>query len=361
MALVLIIILVLIVAVLVIYNISIHKRLNEFNNIQDRLSNLGVLQKFMDTIGEDMLVEEKIAKINQMLIDNFDIKYSTIVVFDGAEYVIKATNVSEKHWETMKNLHNDDMFKDSITSAIPKYVTINKESERLSYQKEEMGRAKSAMFFPMYIDNIYYGYWIIEHGTMHAFDNIDTSILGVIKDNIISVLKSTNYQNTIENIYRIDKTTGLKSAEYLYGKGQLEINKYAQSAIGMFQIINIEEINEKFGRNIGTEMIIQVCNEVKKHISSDYLFVRYMGPKFVVCFLGNEQETISDFVVEIKEKIESNVKIKIIKNNKAIYAKAKTNFVFATYYKGTGLEEVLKKLEEYLDTANKKESNINYI
>ena len=37
------------------------------------------------------------------------------------------------------------------------------------------------------------------------------------------------------------------------------------------------------------------------------------------------------------------------------------NFVVATYYKGTGIEEVLKKLEKYLDEASKEESQINSI
>lgn len=39
----------------------------------------------------------------------------------------------------------------------------------------------------------------------------------------------------------------------------------------------------------------------------------------------------------------------------------KLNFVISSYYKGTGLEEVLKKLEEYLDHADNRESDITNI
>ena len=39
----------------------------------------------------------------------------------------------------------------------------------------------------------------------------------------------------------------------------------------------------------------------------------------------------------------------------------KLNFVLSSYYKGTGLEEVLKKLEEYLDNAPEEESDITNI
>jgi len=49
------------------------------------------------------------------------------------------------------------------------------------------------------------------------------------------------------------------------------------------------------------------------------------------------------------------------KNKKALAAHPRTNFVLATYYKGTGLEEVTKQLEEYLDSCDLRESNINCI
>ena len=41
--------------------------------------------------------------------------------------------------------------------------------------------------------------------------------------------------------------------------------------------------------------------------------------------------------------------------------KPKINIVITTYYKGTALESVNKKLEEYLDEAAKDESEINEI
>ncbi len=355
-------VLVILVVCLVIYNLSIYKKVKGLSNTNEKIANLRVLQDFMDTIGKDALAEDKIKIINDILIEKYHIKYSTIVVFNGAEYVLKATNVDEKFWDTMKNLHTEPIFKDSIANAIPKYVTVNKPNEKLSYQKSDMMRAKSAMFFPLYIDNIYIGYWIIEKDEPHAFDRMDTGILEIIRENIISVLKTISYQNTIENIYRTDKFTGLNSAEYLYGKGKRIIDKYGKSAICMFSINNIEEINEKIGRKVGTELIIQVANTVKTNISSEYIFVRYMGPKFAIAFSGTEIENTIEFLSNIKQNLEN---IKIVINNKKgkkiTEIQPVINFVLGTYYKGTGLEEVTKKLEEYLDNSPKTESAINYI
>ena len=124
LSLLIIIVLVLFVAGLIIYNLSIGFKIKKYKSINDKINNLNVLQDFLNAIGEDTSVNDKIEKINNTIIEKFNIKYSTIVVFNGAEYIIKATNVSERHWETMKNLHTDEMFKDSIETTTPKYVTI---------------------------------------------------------------------------------------------------------------------------------------------------------------------------------------------------------------------------------------------
>ena len=155
MIIIVIVILLIAIAVLVVYNISIQKKIDSYNNLNQQINNLTVLQDFLKVAGEEESVDEKLNKINEIVIEKYDIKYSTIVVFDGAEYVIKATNVDKIHHETLTNLHNEEIFQDSVTTATPKYVTIENENEKLPYQKVEMGRAKSAMFFPLYIDNIY--------------------------------------------------------------------------------------------------------------------------------------------------------------------------------------------------------------
>ena len=374
-----VVILVLIVLGLIVYNVTIHKKIQKFKNMNQKITNLYVVQDFMNAIGEASSVEDKIKKINDILIERYEIKYSTIVVFDGAEYQVKASNVDEKHWEALKSLHEVDMFKDSIETATPKYVTVNNDNERLPYQKMEFGRAKSAIFFPLYIDNVYIGYWIIESGTPHDFDNVDTTVLEVIKENIVSVLKTVVHQKTLETIVRKDLFSGLYSEEYLYGEGKRIIDQYTISTICMFKIINLPEINKKYSRELGNKVITTVSNIIKENISEEYVFVRYMGPKFVIAFSGVEAEGVADFLNDIKAKLEQTkiyltddeieeanleVKTKSVKAQKEVereIAIPRLNFVISSYYKGTGLEEVLKKEEEYLDTANPNESDITNI
>ena len=357
-----ILLLVAIIVGLMFYNISIHKKVEAFKNIDQQITSLNVLQDFMNTISETSSVDEKLKKINDILIEKYKIKYSTIVVYNGAEYVIKATNVAQKHWDTLKNLQSEPIFKDSIETATPKYVTVNSENEKLPYQKMEFGRAKSAMFFPIYIDNVYIGYWIIEGSVPHEFDNVDTTILEVVKNNIVSVLKTVENQSVVEKIVRDDQYSELKTAEYLYADGKKIIDKYDKSTVCLFKIVNIVQINQEVSRKTGDNVITQICRAVKEELAPEYLFVRYMGPKFAIVFSGVEIDSVEEYMKSMKEKVES-LKVPSAEDYKGepVEVSPIINIALATYYKGTVLVGITKKLEEYLDTADPAESNINFL
>lgn len=350
-----ILILILGIVILIMYNLSLGKKIKEYNNTNQKINNLNVLQDFINTIGEENTVNEKIKKINNILIERYEIRYSTIVLYDGAEYIIKASNVDEKHWETLKNLQNEDVFRDSIEKASPKYITIEKEGESLPYLKMEFARAKSAMFFPIYFDNIYVGYWIIEGSKPHEFDNVDITVLEVIKNNIVAAIKTVENQSTIENIVRDDKFTGLKSAEYLYGPARKIINKYPTSTVCLFKITNLSQINEIINRKVGNNVIIKISDLIKSNLAEEYFFVRYMGPKFAIVFSGTDEDGVINFMKNIKLQIE-NIKIT---SPKGQVISPRINVAITQYYKGTALDGVTKKLEEYLDNTNINENNIS--
>lgn len=347
---------------LIVYNTDLKRKLSELRKTNQKVTNLSVLQEFMNTIGEGISADDKIKKINEILIEKYEIKYSTIVIYDGTEYVIKASNVEQKHWETLKGLQSEPVFTDSIQTATPKYITINNENERLPYLKMEFARAKAAMFFPLYIDNIYIGYWIIEGSKAHEFDHVDTTTLEVVKNNIISVFKTIENQKVIENISRKDTVSGLESAEYLYGQARKVIDKYPTSTICVFKITNLTKINNIVSRKTGDLVVSKIASILKDNLSKEYFFVRYSGPKFAIVFSGTDVDGVTSFMNDIKEKVES-LRIKPQsdyrpKNKKRIAVKPKINIAITTYYKGTGIEIVTQKLEQYLDSADPAENSI---
>ena len=183
------------------------------------------------------------------------------------------------------------------------------------------------------------------------------------------------HQATLESIVRTDLFTGLQSEEYLYGEGKRIIDQYTISTICMFKITNIEEINKNYCRELGNEVIKRISAYIQDNISEDYVFVRYMGPKFVIAFSGVNTEGVASFINDIKDHIEQ-MKISLPEGETQYTTEEPSrknidmtnqvatpiiNVALSSYYKGTGLEEVLKKLEEYLDNADKQESDITNI
>ena len=374
---VVIIVLVLIIAVLTIYNMTINKKIQEFKSLDKKINNLNIIQEFINIVGNDMNVDDKIKAINNVIIEKYEVKYSTVVIFDGIDYIIKASNVDRKHWSTLANLQDLEIFKDSIATTNPKYITVNNDKEKLPYQKQEFGRAKSAIFFPLYMDNVYIGYWLIESAIAHDFDNIDIAIFEVAKENITTVLKAVNYQKVLESIDRKDLFSGLSSAAYLYGEGKKIIDKSDSSAVCMFRISNIENINQ-VSRELGNKVITAVSKHIQQNIIDSYIFVRYMGPKFVIVFCGVNSESAEDFVNDLKEstenikvsledenftveEIEKNKKTRTKKKKRNVQVSPTLNFVISMYYKGTGMETVLKKLEDYIDESDSSINEINNI
>ena len=116
-----------------IYNVSIHKKIESFSNLNQKVTSLNVLQDLLDTISEYTTTKEKFAKINNILIEKYGIKYSTIVVYDGVEYVVKASNVDEKHWDTLSKLQTEPIFKDSIQTKNCHIKKVNLQGQKLQY------------------------------------------------------------------------------------------------------------------------------------------------------------------------------------------------------------------------------------
>ena len=83
-----IVVLVIIVLALVIYNYSVHKKIETYSNLNQRITSLNVLQEFMKTLGENSSIQEKLESINDILISKYSIKYSTILFLTTSKIVV---------------------------------------------------------------------------------------------------------------------------------------------------------------------------------------------------------------------------------------------------------------------------------
>ncbi len=364
---VLIFILILLLIVLAVMALKIYTmglNCKKLKSTSQRVNALSILQDFLEIIGNSSEnTQEKMNKINETLIEKYEIKYSTIVVFDGTNYNVEASNVSEKHWKMFKELHTQEIFMESIKNATPKYVTVKKE-ETLPYLDMEFERAKSAIFFPLYVDNVYIGYWLIEGSQPHEFDANDTTLLNVIKNNITYAIRIIKSQRVLENLARIDTRTGLYTYEYLLGSARKVFDKYPTSIVSLIKITNLAQIEEKISKKVADAVLNKFVSIIKSNLSTEYLFVKYSENEYAIVFSGIDIDGVGNFLEDLKNTIEKT-KIKIIGAQKesmnGLAIASKLNIYLTSYYKETSIESVLSTLGKYLNNANSEESDITCV
>lgn len=357
----LIIILIGVIAIQFFSGMRKNETLKHLKSTNQRVISLNVLQDFIEIIGNASLEsKEKMNEINNTLIERYEIKYSTIVMFDGERYRVEASNVGEKHFKMFEQLQNEDIFAESIRNATPKYITVN-QGEKLPYLDMEFERAKSAIFFPIYVDNIYMGYWLIEGNKPHEFDNIDTTILDVVKSNLVATEKVVRNLRILENLSRFDAITGLNTYEYLFGSARKFIDKYPTSIVSLVKIINLKQIEEKVSKKTAELVIKSISEYIKGCLSPEYIMVKYSEDQLSIVFSGSDADGVSKFLEVLKSSIEQ-MKIKVVGslreslNGQAVVPKL--NIAYTTYYKETALEKTLKNIQEYLNECDSNESDV---
>lgn len=110
----------------------------------------------------------------------------------------------------------------------------------------------------------------------------------------------------------------------------------------------------------------EIAKIVRQRMAKEYIFVRYMGPRFVIVFSGVEEAAVEAFLRDMKEEMEELVIVSDDEQEENEEQEPKgasplINMVVSTYYKGTGIEQLTKKLEEYIESAPKSENQINFI
>lgn len=350
-----------VIAFLSFTSIGYKAKLAKLKSTNQKINLLGIIQDFIKMIGSNtMNSREKVKEMNELIVEKYEIKYSTIVIFNGNQYVVEASNVNQKHWKNFEELHNQEIFRECIDNATPKYITAEK-GEKLPYLDSEFERAKSTIFFPLYVDNIYIGYWLIEGNNPHEFDHIDTAMLDVVKNNILSAVKALRSQRILENISHLDKTTGLYNEAFLYGEGSKVIDKYPVSIVSLIKITNLNQIEEKVSKKTANEVLNTVVTNIAQNLSPEYIMIRYDENKIGIVFSGSDMDGVGNFLEDLKQNIEK-LKVKtsgsISDSMNGLFIAPKLNIALTTYYKETELEEVLKESKQYLDSAKNSESDI---
>ena len=83
-------------AIITVLIIILYIKLNQikyYKAVAGNMAAMTVMQRMFEIMAANIPAKKKIEELNNIIIDVFDSKYSTISIYDGSEYEIKATNV----------------------------------------------------------------------------------------------------------------------------------------------------------------------------------------------------------------------------------------------------------------------------
>mgnify|MGYP000972200021 CR=1 FL=1 len=317
------------------YNVHTNRNLEQAKKSKKSFSRILALRDIMNISASSKSSKEKMEELNKVLIEKMDIDYSTIVYYNGLEYITKVTNISDIEIPNMEKdilyIQNLNIFKEAIDKKEFKYITVDKQEEELPYLENRKNIIKSVIFYPMTSKGKYIGYWLIESKKVKAFENVDIQILENLKQAIRNTIEVLSYEEAIETMVRDDKFSELKTMEYLQTEGKMLLEQYNRPQIVMFRIDNLEEVNEEFSRNAGNVLITEVTKKIHSITRGDNIFVRYMGPKFIIILddKKNVEENNTDDIIiqkndymEVLKNIKENVEnIKLVQTDTGVFKK----------------------------------------
>lgn len=340
---ILIIILIVGILVLLVKFLDSKKKLEYYKMVSTNISTMAVIQKMFEIMGTNIQADKKIEELNKVILDTYKPRYSTISVFDGNVYEAKATNVEEEYLDCIVNVADDNDFKANAMKNISKYLTTTTD-KTLSYKSATERKIRSAMFSPIFYNNTYLGFWLMEDELDSSFDGISKDELAKIKNNLGIFLDTVQFQSTIEMAESKDKQTGLYNNLYLYSNVRNILLNYDSSTIAAIYISNMMQINEAFDRSVGNELIVSIANAIKELSTKDQILVRYSGIKFVVAVPNSDVETMQDTFERLLARLKT-ISIKIGENE----VRPDIKIITHTFKKQNNIEKEIQKMMRAID------------
>lgn len=340
---VIIILLVIMVIVLAIFAIFLIKRNKYYSVAIGNMSGMVIMQRMFELMASTIPASKKIEELNNIIIEVFNSKSSTISIFDGTSYEIKATNVEPMYIDSIKALAEENDFKNNSTQNVSKYL-VAAGGRLLGYKSAMERKIRSAMFSPIYYNGMYLGFWLLEDDAENAYDLISKEELAKLKDHIGVFIENVLNQESIENAYNTDKQTGFYNNLYLYSNVRQKTAKEENSSLTLMQLSNLPAINEEYGREVGNKLLERAAKLMQEVFNSENIFIRYSGSKFCVVSPGISAETLHATV----ERYITNIKMQeeVVNGEKVSLS---VSVVMKNIRKQSNIEKEISKMAEYVE------------
>lgn len=330
----------------VILTIVLYTKLTQlkyYKAVAGNMAAMTVMQRMFEIMSANIPAKKKIEELNNIIIDVFDSKYSTISIYDGNEYEVKATNVENTYVDSIASIAEDNDFKSNAKNNISKYL-VAAGDRVLGYKSAAERKIKSAMFSPIYYNGTYLGFWLMEDNAEDAYEQLSKDELAKLKDNIGVFIENVIDQENIENAYNTDKQTGFYNNIYLYSNVRHQTSVVDNSSLVLISFSGLPTINEKYGRNVGDNLLLKATNLIKESMSSENIFVRYSGSRFVIVCPGVSVETIHETIERFLSSL--NYQRENVDGNQITLD---TQILMHTIKKQNNIEKEINKMNAYLE------------
>lgn len=314
----------------------------KYNNVKLKIVDK-TIQDMYDIMGDTLSSDDKIEKLNKVLIKAFKPKYSSIVLYDGNNYNVKATNVEEHFIDSISEVATESIFSQYISKNVSKYI-VTTQDKTLSYKSAIERNIKSVIFSPIYFNSMFLGFWLIEDTKENSFDGISNEDLERFKHNLSLFVENIQIQNTIEIAESTDKQTGYYNNLYLYSDARSKLISHDTSSLSLICLKNIPEINEKYSRNLGNTLIVKVTNAIKDIVSKESILVRYSGLRLLIITPGSNAQIAQPILERVLSKIRTEVEY--VDDEKV---SVDAQILIHTLKKQNNIEKEIQDMVSYID------------
>ena len=335
--------LLIILLILILAMSNYYKNVLNFYNSDMKHKIIEVTQNMFEIMGKDIPADERFENLNNSLINKLGIDYSSILLYDGNTYEVKASNVEDEYKGILADIASDNNFKGNISKNNSKYITVP-QNQTLLYKSAIERNIKSALFIPIYYNNKYIGFWLVESKKVQAYEKFIDEYIESMRKNLSIFIEDTEFHNTLEIARNEDEQTAFYNNIYLYSNTRKIISKYDNSVMVLIGLVGLPEVNESYSRDTGNILLAKFANITKETLPKESICIRYSGKKFIVILPNKTAQAVQPQIEKLLSKYKG---IYEYVDDKQV--NVDTQILIHTFRKQSNIEKEVQKLDKYMD------------
>ncbi|KGM98122.1 histidine kinase [Clostridium novyi A str. 4552] len=274
-------------------NIKMEKKLDAMINIVE-------ISKYINT---SLSNENLIPMINDMIIGILGATYSSIYIVEDGDLKIKATNIENLNYD----FYNDEEYKELFNG---KYFIIN--SKKPLIKKDVLKNdIHSLIGVPIYLREKFIGYIVVKHTLNNFFSHDHINFILTIANQIAIALENNSLYNKIREIAIRDPLIGIYNRKhffYIVEKKIKEDKNRKRFAIVMMDIDDFKNVNDKYGHQVGDEVLKKTGKIIVGNLNKCDIVGRYGGEEIIMYVSNfNSKEEVYNVIDSIRKKISKNI------------------------------------------------------